>query len=576
MRAETGQTVIEPASLTMPNWQQPDYLELWSVVIERFVRKLVVMPGWEMSAGCVYEVEKAYVQGIPVYDLYDNLIERGYAIESIRRYLSEVPAILRQDMSRAALRLEKLDAIAVSDRPSVTSRLRLRKDESLNRLADLINVAQFVSFSPSKAGALVEEFSRVLGRAPNERFGNPRHAIGTLLERSPEGSVNLRSYSPDSPQSREFIYGLRSLEDAVSAAARLAAEGLHVIVNETVDVADGGISGVAWGDIVEFVPDDTPRGVEKPGVAALPRRWAQQLLSTVYGFAPQLTAPEEYRLEFSIHPKPRGWRMSHTIGWELSGDTAPEVMTTPRWPNNFSRLVGDKAYGLLVGHVAGLPVPHTTILNRRLAPFSFGRPTGSAESWLRTSPAEQVPGRYTTQKGWMDPFRLMQSEDPNHLAIASILAQASVRSLFAGAAIVLGDGRLVVEGARGDGDALMLGVRAPETLPVEVQEAVERLNERAVRALGPVRFEWAFDGSTAWLIQLHPGATQSQHDVIVPGQATRWVSFNVTEGLSALRNFVHQMAPDEGLTLVGDVGLTSHVADVVRKAGVPTRLASRP
>ena len=47
----------------------------------------------------------------------------------------------------------------------------------------------------------------------------------------------------------------------------LAADGYFTIVNETVDTADGGVSGVVLGDIMEFAPLDTPRGVEKPGAS---------------------------------------------------------------------------------------------------------------------------------------------------------------------------------------------------------------------------------------------------------------------------------------------------------------------
>jgi hypothetical protein len=32
-----------------------------------------------------------------------------------------------------------------------------------------------------------------------------------------------------------------------------------------VDIEDGGVSGVAYGDMLEFAPGDTPRYVEKPG-----------------------------------------------------------------------------------------------------------------------------------------------------------------------------------------------------------------------------------------------------------------------------------------------------------------------
>ena len=62
----------------------------------------------------------------------------------------------------------------------------------------------------------------------------------------------------------------------------MSAEGLFVIANETVDVSDGGVSGVIQGGVAEFAPDDTPRCVEKAGTASLPMDWALALIETVY------------------------------------------------------------------------------------------------------------------------------------------------------------------------------------------------------------------------------------------------------------------------------------------------------
>src|SRR4029453_19591588 len=83
------------------------------------------------------------------------------------------------------------------------------------------------------------------------------------------------------------------------------------------------------------------------------------------------------------------------------------------WPNRFSRFLGDKVFGLLVADLLGLPVPATTAVGRRVAPFSFGRPTGSGERWLRTCPAEPVPGRFLTQRGRRRPFAPLAVEDPS-------------------------------------------------------------------------------------------------------------------------------------------------------------------
>ncbi|NKE12575.1 hypothetical protein FVP47_08165, partial [Mycobacterium tuberculosis] len=150
------------------------------------------------------------------------------------------------------------------------------------------------------------------GHAPNDPFLSERLALETLLRLSPEASINLRSFSPDSPRSREFVYGIGNVEDAMSALHRLLGEGLFVIANETVDVRDGGVSGVAQGGVLEFSPDDTPRCVEKEGVASLPLHLGLAMLETGYGFRPDLGDVQGARLEFSVHPRPRGWRRTHT------------------------------------------------------------------------------------------------------------------------------------------------------------------------------------------------------------------------------------------------------------------------
>ncbi len=182
----------------------------------------------------------------------------------------------------------------------------------------------------------------------------------------------------------------RAFERAV-AVKRISAAGFHVIVNETIDVSDGGVSGVLEGGIMEFAPDDTPRCVEKPGVASLPRRQAIELLTLVYGL--------------------------------------------------------------------------------------------------------------------------------------------------------------------------------PDAIIADVLDTFNYLRER----LGPVRFEWVHDGGKVWIVQLHRGATQSTEGVLVPGEAQVWNRFYVSTGLNALRNALETLSENEGIVLVGEIGLTSHIADVVRKAGKPAR-----
>jgi len=453
----------------------------------------------------------------------------------------------------------------------VSKKLHFRKDESLDRLANTINVAQFISFAPGKK--IKQEYARVLGYAPNFVFTSLRLALEALLKNSPESSLNVRSFTPEDPRSNEFLYGLTSICDVETAVKRIIDAGSHVIVNETVDVNDGGVSGVYWGGAVEFAPDDTPRCVEKPGVASLPKEWAIGILEKVYGFkldAIDLGAGS--RFEFSIHPKPRGWKHTHLLGWELEQVAELTIQPSLQWPNQFSRLIGDKAYGLLLASEVGLPVPTTMVISRRIAPFTFGTDTGSAERWIRTCPKEQVPGKFTTHHGWLDPFALLAKEDFAGNQIASVLSQHAVPAKFSGALIVDANGNPVVEGVKGEGEALMKGVALPEELPKVIVKDVLKNYALALKHFGPVRFEWVHDGNQAWVVQLHRGATTTLESELVSGGASKWRSFEVSKGLEALRTELQKLSSDEGIIIIGQIGLTSHMADVIRKAGKPARL----
>lgn len=452
--------------------------------------------------------------------------------------------------------------------------MELHKDEALDRLAEQGNVAQFVAYRPGPNGALAQSTSRVSGRPPNVRFSDVGEAVDTLLATSGEGAVNVRSYLPEDPQSREFVYGIRSTAEAFSHLERLRAEGLHLIVNETVDIKDGGVSGVAQGDIIEFAPDDTPRAVEKPGTASLSRQVGLRMLEMVYGFAPDLPSDLEARVEFSIHPLPRGWRGTNTLLWEIqegAGDRSPVV---PTWPNRFSRHIGDKVFGLIIAELFGAKVPFTTTIGRRVAPFSFGVSTGSTAIWLRTAPREQEPGFFTTVKGWRDPFSLLAAEDPDS-RVASVLAQAAVSPRYSGAALVGAENQLIIEGRPGEGDVLMLGKALPESLPPDIIADVMAVHARLSHELGPIRMEWVHDGAAVWVVQLHVGATDTSPTVIVPGEAKHWVKFNALAGLGALRELLARADPDVGVEVSGHIGLTSHIADVLRRSRRPSRMQAK-
>lgn len=450
----------------------------------------------------------------------------------------------------------------------VTDRTKF-KDSVLHRLAESANVAQFVSFDP----AAQQRHARIRGYETDHSFASISDAAEALLQSS--GSVNVRSFEPQSAKSREFIYGLTRLDDVVSQVERLASQGLYTIVNETIDVNDGGVSGVALGNVVEFAPSDTPRCVEKPGTISLGKSLAVRLLETVYGFAPDiLRYRSTQRVEFSIHPIRRGSLQEHTIVWELEDVGEFDTSAETDWPNRFSRFVGDKAFGLLLADALGLPVPATTVIPRLLPPFAFGRRTGSGETWIRTCPAEQEPGRYTTRRGWLDPFKLLTDEDPEGKKIASVLAQEGIKANYSGSLIVDREGGLVIQGVEGYGDNFMLG-RAIDDVPDSIEDSVRDLYQRAANLLGPVRFEWVHDGKTAWLVQLHKGATASLGAAIFPGKASLYHRFDVTKGIDALRDLIGRTASNEGIVLVGRVGITSHLGDLLRKARIPSRIEAQ-
>lgn len=451
--------------------------------------------------------------------------------------------------------------------------MSLRKDKSLDELARVGNVAQFLSYSP-KAGGPRQEYSRVAGFQANKIFSSVSEGLRSLIENSPEGTINLRSFTPDNPRSRDFYYALSSLSQAEALVRRMSHDGLYVIANETVDVSDGGVSGVIQGGVAEFAPDDTPRCVEKGGTASLPLDWALSLIKIVYGFPVESVDAGRGRLEFSVHPKPRGWRQSHTLMWEYERSDSAPVTAALKWPNRFSHLIGDKVFGLIVAHLMGLPVPQTTCIARRIAPFSFGEPTSSKEVWTRTAPREQEPGRFTTAKGWLDPFLLLANEDPQGNSISAVLCQSAVPATFSGAAIMNAESDIVIEGTSGDGDSFMLGERLPECLPQSVVEDVRATYKVAAERLGPVRFEWVHDGSRVWIVQMHRGATDSAASTLVPGDAERWEVFDVSRGLEELRSLLAQLPSGVGLRIRGEIGLTSHVADLLRKHRRPARLAT--
>jgi hypothetical protein len=441
------------------------------------------------------------------------------------------------------------------------------KDERLAALSDAHNVAQFVSFT---SGAHpTTRYSRVRERPRDELLSDVKLAIENLLQQS--GTVNVRSFRPDQDKGNPFHYGLGSSAEAAALVYDLAHQGYMTIVNETIDTNDGGVSGVVLGDLIEFVPGDTPRGVEKPGVASLPLGLGLQILSTVYGFTPELPVSVDSRVEFSIHPLRAGYRHEHTVVWETEQVGAHAARPTLVWPNRFSRFVGDKAYGLLMASCLGLPVPRTTVIARTVAPFQFGTSTGPGEVWIRPCPGEQQPGLYPTTRGWHDPYELLKLGHPEGTAVRSVLAQDGVDAAFSGATLPADDEDWV-EGLAGYGDGFMQGDAAPASLPDGVTTSVRALAAKARHTLGPVRLEFAHDGTQPWVLQMHVSSDTYRGAMVYPGEPKQgWLTFRPSDGLDTLRELIKTaLADGKGIRITEPVGVTSHVGDLLRRAKVPS------
>lgn len=116
----------------------------------------------------------------------------------------------------------------------------------------------------------------------------------------------------------------------------------------------------------------------------------------------------------------------------------------------------------------------------------------------------------------------------------------------------------------------MLGNLKPKPLPRHVVSSVTEAYERAYQSLRAVRFEWVHDGISTWIVQLHMGKTSSHHRTIYPGKPRYWRKFPAGDGIDNLRLLIPGLRADEGVIIVGEVGITSHLGDLLRKAKIPS------
>ncbi len=582
IRQITEEPVIDPSMLLdVPGWRQEDYIALWELVIERFASRLVFAEGWAYSYGCTHEFFFALSLNIPTLNADLQPLDRDEGLSQIIQATRELAdcgadvSFLLALLCDSGSDAEQISAVGsnlndISMCQSVSLRPdQMFKDAILDWLAERGNVAQFVSFGVD----LRQRYSRLRGFARNHLFSSVEDAVSALFSVSGEGQVNVRTFKPEAPQGNPFRTRLSSVDSACSEIADLAKQGYLCICNELVNEADGGISGVAHGNWLEFAPDIFPRDIETKEVAALPRSLGLKVIERVYGHRPALDYPFKQRVEFTVTVERRGHRRDRTIIWEVFDSPPPANSPQTLWPNPFSRMIGDKVFGLVVADALGFLVPFTAAVPRRIAPFVFGRASGSQEYWLRTCPREPEPGYFTTNRGWIDPFLLIAKEDPNGEWIRSILSQEGVFALFSGKVLTRSDGTPLVEGVQGVGSELMMAQRPPESLPKAVKLRVGQLHKRLADCLGETSFEWADDGHRTWLLQVHLGASSSTDTVIYDGPADTFHRFLAKDGLKDLYHLVqHVKGRKEGILLVGRIGVTSHMGDLLRRERIPSRI----
>jgi len=574
---------IDPTSCEVPGWSQSDYADFWTLVLERHVKRVIFLDGWEYSRGCVHEFAIAQELGLDCVDEGLQPITRETGLRLLESAKLEASA-LGLDVSFVSIAYDRIQAMA-----PIASNLSTRvlfKDQVLDHLARTANVAQFVSFAPDHE----QRYCRIRGFPPNHQFASDHDAVSALLQRSPERSLNIRSFDPKRPEGNPFIRRITSLDEALGHLHRLAGSGLYTIANEAIDEGDGGVSGVAYRGCLEFAPDANPRCVddEEIDTAMLPFELGMILLRTVYGFEPDLRGREGARVEFSIHPSPRGWLEDHTIIWQLEQRPAHDVKPDMRWPHRFSRLIGDKAFGLTIAAAAALPVPRAIVFSQRLFPFVVGEPTGSREFWTRTCPEVKIPGYYPSARGWHDPFAVLRNPsillaasegslttgNESMPALASVLVQEEVKAEYSGTAMPLGASGISVHGVHGAGDEFMRGDAGADAMPSTVEHAVVDTVERVQASLGPAKIEWVFDGAKTWILQLNLITLAAP--LTLPGDTAEWEQFHFSKGrLNEFRQRILELrGSNKGIVIIGNVSPLSHVGEIAEQYGVPVQFVT--
>lgn len=589
IKERTNKIVIDPTNFEneMLGWSQDEFYEFWDRVIKSLVNYVVFVDGWEFSIGCCFEALASIESGIKIYSQNEKMLTIEDVVDKLNDSIRIYKTNNLNDWKRIDNILEKVKKYKNNNCYRLIEKYDGNmKDEKLDNLITNVktNIAQFVSFAPDLT---IEPRFVHINNFEYDKSISRRDIIKKLILSAPSQTVNIRSFSSKEMKGNKLVIGkgIEELDDILNAIKQNSAEGKYSIVNENIDINDCGVSGVALGDVIEFSPEDTPKCVEKEGTCSLPREIGLKILQNVYGFSTDINFDNNYRIEFSIHPNRQGVKKEHTIIWEYEYYEKVDYQRKISWPNNFSRFIGDKVFGLLVADSLGIMVPKTTVISRKIAPFTFGIASGLNEKWIRTCPIRKEPGKFYTGSNWIDPFKLMVEEEAkgsSEINIASILSQDAVEALYSGASFITEyEEDDLIEGVSGNGDKFMVGEQNKLELPIEVIEAVKILNNKIRNyhnELGDVSVEWVYDGNIVWLVQLNQlkGKNKyknSEKNIIVHGNPSHYEKVFVKDGLDSLRRKIDLVKDKNiGIELIGNIGVTSHFGDLLRLSNIPSIL----
>ena len=438
---------------------------------------------------------------------------------------------------------------------------KLYKDEGIFNLSNNFNVARFVSFEnklPLKIRYCVLD--------DNYQTNNPKEAIDFLLNKC--SKVNVRSFDPEKPEGNPFIQNLKSTNDVLNCIEKLIKQkNLYIIVNESIDEHDGGISGVYFNNVIEFSPDATPRCVDSNNIKTtlLPYNLSKKIIDSIYGVTPDFSNFKDTRIEFSIHPNKCGFKNSNTIIWQIEEKkNTNNIKINISWPTNFSKMIGDKTFGLLIADSINLNVPETTVFNNRLNPFSFGNKTSLNGVRTRTCPEIKEPGYYPSYKSFVDPINLLKTLNKNKpqniTEVKSVIIQNSIDSLYSGRAICKDLLDIDIDGVFGDGDDFMLGKDKSCEIPENIKNEIYNIFKKIYQYVGKSSIEWVFDkNNKLWIVQLN----KINDNCIKYNKNMEYIDFYYKDNIEEFRNFVVELKDkNKGINLYGNVSPLSHIGEI--------------